>query len=306
MLAALQRRYSNPAILAAELHRRIPYKHRFRFLDMPETETRKQGPSLKQRGHPRDSPQVRLSKSLSWLLRHGAKTAGLQIRPDGYARVSDVLANAMFKDVTFLQLQDIVNKDQKSRFHLMFEPQLPASSHVPDVWWIRANQGHSMKDVKLDMRPILSAADVPMAVHGTTRRAWELIATQGLSKMTRNHIHLAQGIPGSGVISGMRATAQILIFIDVQKALDAGIPFHLSENGVVLTEGDASGFLSPQFFQRVEYTNRVPVPGWEGNERATLHLVRADNGIVEAGEGASEEQMPAHTTTESTNTTTPS
>jgi len=51
----------------------------------------------------------------------------------------------MFKDVTFLQLQDIVNKDQKGRFHLMFEPQLPASSHVPDVWWIRANQGHSMK-----------------------------------------------------------------------------------------------------------------------------------------------------------------
>jgi len=106
--------------------------------------------------------------------------------------------------------------------------------------------------------------------------------------------------------TGMRATAQILIFIDVQKALDAGIPFHLSENGVVLTEGDASGFLSPQFFQRVEYTNRVPVPGWEGSGRATPYLVRADNGIVEAGEGASEEQIPAHTTTESTNTTTPS
>ena len=27
-------------------------------------------------------------------------------------------------------------------------------------------------------------------------------AVQGLSKMTRNHIHLAQGVPEDGVISG--------------------------------------------------------------------------------------------------------
>ena len=26
--------------------------------------------------------------------------------------------------------------------------------------------------------------------------------TEGLSKMTRNHIHFAQGVPGTGVISG--------------------------------------------------------------------------------------------------------
>lgn len=29
------------------------------------------------------------------------------------------------------------------------------------------------------------------------------LGTEGLSKMTRNHIHLAQGVPGSGVISGI-------------------------------------------------------------------------------------------------------
>ena len=30
-----------------------------------------------------------------------------------------------------------------------------------------------------------------------------LPATQGLSRMNRNHIHLAQGIPSDNVISGM-------------------------------------------------------------------------------------------------------
>ncbi|KIJ65199.1 hypothetical protein HYDPIDRAFT_111098 [Hydnomerulius pinastri MD-312] len=222
----------------------------------------KKGPSQKQRGHPRDSPEVRLSKSLSWLLRHGADKSGLHIRPDGYAKVSEVLSNPMLRDVTFLDLQEIVKRDQKSRYNLLFEPQTSESSGS-DVWWIRANQGHSMKDIKLELEPITSASDIPMAVHGTTRKAWDLIATQGLSKMTRNHIHLAQGVPGNNVLSGMRKSSQILIFIDVQKALHAGIKLYLSTNGVVLTEGNADGYLSPEFFQRVENADRTSVQGWE-------------------------------------------
>ncbi|KAG1898567.1 KptA family-domain-containing protein [Suillus fuscotomentosus] len=224
--------------------------------------SRKKGPSPKLRGHPRDDPRVRVSKSLSWLLRHGAKNAGLDMRDDGYAKVSDVLSNPMFRDINFSQLQEIVDKDQKQRFHLLAEPR--SSDSPSDIWWIRANQGHSLQTVTLDMQPITSALDVPMAVHGTTLSAWELIATQGLSKMKRNHIHLAQGIPGDNVMSGMRNSSQILIFVDLQKALDAGVLFYLSANGVVLTEGN-EGFLSPTYFQRVEFAKgRLPVPGWEG------------------------------------------
>jgi 2'-phosphotransferase len=60
----------------------------------------------------------------------------------------------------------------------------------------------------------------------------------------------------------MRNSAQVLIYIDVQKALDAGIAFSLSENGVVLTEGDGRGFLSPEYFLRVEDRQNGPIPGW--------------------------------------------
>lgn len=261
--------------------RQISYGERFRFLEMSAEAQHKKKPAPRQRGHPRDSPEVRLSKSLSWLLRHGARTAGLQVRPDGYARVSDVLANAMFKDVTFLQLQEIVNRDQKNRYHLLFEPCPSPGPNTSDVWWIRANQGHSIKDIKLDLQLISSASEIPLAVHGTTRKAWELIATHGLSRMKRNHVHLAQGVPGSGVLSGMRNSSEVLIFIDVQKAIDAGIKFYLSENGVVLTEGDAKGLLGPQFFQRVEYADRTPVPGWEGSgpvERRDVKPLRTGMG----------------------------
>lgn len=55
------------------------------------------------------------------------------------------------------------------------------------------------------MKPILSVEDIPsrLAVHGTTTEAWEIIQKDGLSKMGRNHIHLAQSVGGDDVISGM-------------------------------------------------------------------------------------------------------
>lgn len=63
----------------------------------------------------------------------------------------------------------------------------------------------------------------------------------------------------------MRNSSQILIFVNVQNALDAGIKFYLSANGVVLTEGNSNGFLSPEFFLRVENADRTPMEGWEGS-----------------------------------------
>jgi 2'-phosphotransferase len=123
----------------------------------------------------------------------------------------------------------------------------------------------------LDAKPINSVADIPsgMAIHGTNVGAWGKISTpfagyplsteliilntgrMGLSKMKRNHIHMAQGLPGEGVISGMRLRSEVLIYIDVEKALAAGLKFYLSSNGVVLSEGDARGFIRPEFFQKV-------------------------------------------------------
>ena len=54
----------------------------------------------------------------------------------------------------------------------------------------------------------------------------------------------------------MRTSSQVLIFINLQKALDAGIKFFMSDNGVILTEGDNEGFLRPEFFEKVENTKR--------------------------------------------------
>jgi hypothetical protein len=47
--------------------------------------------SGRMRGLPKDSPQVKLSKTITWLLRHGANREGLSIRPDGYILVEEIV-----------------------------------------------------------------------------------------------------------------------------------------------------------------------------------------------------------------------
>ncbi|THH10352.1 hypothetical protein EW145_g1381 [Phellinidium pouzarii] len=223
----------------------------------------------KLRGHPNDKEEFRVSKTLSWILRHGAKQDGLYMRPDGYVRVSDLLASPKFHSLDFQTLERIVQHDPKSRYHLLFEPTSVENSETEkSIWWIRANQGHSLMDIDLKLADITDAGQIPMAVHGTTRMAWARIEEEGLSRMKRAHIHLAKEtghIKGVSVVPGMRSRSEVLIYVDVDKALREGIKFHLSDNGVVLTPGDASGFLSPKFFKRVTDLKGNPFRGWSGD-----------------------------------------
>jgi hypothetical protein len=93
--------------------------------------------------------------------------------------------------------------------------------------------------------------------------------------MNRNHIHFAQGLPGTkGVISGMRAAAEVLIYIDLPLALENDVPFSISTNGVVLSPGDPKspkpGFLPTKYFLRVETAwNHLPLPGWNAPGEST-------------------------------------
>ncbi|KAJ7132382.1 KptA family-domain-containing protein [Mycena epipterygia] len=222
---------------------------------------KKPSPKLKKEREPPE--QLRASRELSYLLRHGAKSEGLPIRPDGYVNVGALLRHRSLRGIDFPMLENIVRDDKKSRYHLLYEP----GTGTINSWWIRANQGHSMSDISLDMKRISSAKEIPMAVHGTSMSAWKLISKQGLSRMSRNHIHMAQGVSGD-VISGMRSSSEVLIFIDVARALEADIKFYLSSNGVVLTPGNDIGYIEPQFFLRVERVkiHADPIPGWEVRE----------------------------------------
>ncbi|SCV71121.1 BQ2448_2709 [Microbotryum intermedium] len=208
------------------------------------------------RGRATDSDDVRHSKTLSYILRHGAAKEHLVLRADGFVRVDDLLKRPKLKGVTFATLQRIVAENEKQRFMLQKEPKsggaAPTTEEEEFEWWIRANQGHSVQVDSLELKSIQNADQVPVMVHGTTYKLWPTIAQQGLSKMSRNHIHCATGLFGeAGVKSGMRAKCDLFIYLDVPKLIADNIPIYASSNNVLLTSGK-EGIVAPRYFKKVE------------------------------------------------------
>ncbi|KAJ1720327.1 Protein transport protein Sec24B [Coemansia biformis] len=197
------------------------------------------------------SPEVRLSKLLSYILRHGAAQEGLTLRDDGSICVDELMRHPKFASTTFDQIKHVVDTNDKKRYVLFQE----TTAGTGPTWFIRAAQGHTLKVNELPLIKI-TADNVPACiVHGTTRDKLPAIQRTGLSRMARNHIHFATGLAADRkVISGMRATADTFIYIDGQRALADGIEFYQSENGVILSEGlEKSGVIPPAYFEKVVF-----------------------------------------------------
>ena len=187
---------------------------------------------------------MQISKKLSWALRHGIKDLGLSLNSAGYVPLQLLLSTPQFSKVSQEVIEAIVSSDNKNRYMLIKE-----NGEV----FIRANQGHSIKEVKDEqlLRPLTDPSEFPIIVHGTNRASWKLIKNKGLYKMKRNHIHFAVGLPGDNqIISGARHNCEVFIFIDIENAMNDGIKFFVSENNVVLSAG-LNGFISPIYFSWV-------------------------------------------------------
>ena len=177
---------------------------------------------------------VELSKFMSWFLRHNLENSGITYDPGGWVRVSDLINyyNINYStrnSITIDNIVEVVKNCVKQRFSTRGEGQ---------GMEIRANQGHSVCNISNSWLLTRITEPLPVCVHGTTLEAWNLIKNTGLSRMSRQHIHMASGIPGDNqVISGMRSTSQVVIYIDMTKAMCDGIPFYMSSNGVILSPG---------------------------------------------------------------------
>ncbi|TYH65321.1 hypothetical protein ES332_D06G048100v1 [Gossypium tomentosum] len=121
-------------------------------------------------------------------------------------------AKSMYLHVEFYISKLSDQKDNKQRFSLLEEN---------GELLIRANQGHTTVESERLLKQILSADEVQFCVHGTYKRNLESILESGLKFMKRLHVHFSSGLPTDGeVISGMRRDVNVLIYLDVRKALE--------------------------------------------------------------------------------------
>jgi len=197
-----------------------------------------------------------LSRALSWALRHGAPELGLQMSSDGYVLLSQLLEcpHPRFNGKwTEQDVRAVVETNDKQRYKL--ESRIVGDDE--EVLYIRANQGHSISGIDPHqlLTPIPSEElSILTIVHGTFLDKWEnYIRKGGLSRMTRNHIHFASGLPqDKQVISGMRKSCDVYIYVDGEMCAKQGIQFFRSDNGVLLTAGvDDEGILPVSFLSQV-------------------------------------------------------
>ncbi|KAL7418196.1 KptA family-domain-containing protein [Mrakia frigida] len=245
----------------------------------PQPQTR----SSKLRGNPNEPLEARISKTVTYFLRHAADKAGLNVDGEGWVKVEELLDHpALIPYLNLESLKEMVEKDKKGRLALALRPSpspsqpssssssaTEASTSTPiekGEWYIRANQGHSieLEGIEDGMRRVESVEEAGEAVHGTTGLGvWKEIYATGLSKMTRQHIHLALSTPPAQtstkpedkVTSGIRATSHYLLYLDVPLLLEHNVPLFLSTNDVLLSPGDPNasspGRIERAFFLRL-------------------------------------------------------
>lgn len=172
----------------------------------------------------------RISKRMSYVLRHRPDVFDLTMDEQGWVLTSDLLKG--FEDsnslLTLEELQEIVEFNPKKRFELN-----------DDGLQIRARQGHSV-DVDLGYLP---AIPPDVLYHGTPARNQEIIEVGGLLKMKRHHVHLSPDIQTATTL-GTRGSKHCVIFeIQASEMSDAGYVFYQTLNEVWLVDAVPPEFL---------------------------------------------------------------
>lgn len=155
---------------------------------------------------------MKLSKRLSFLLRHHPEAEDLELDKQGFTRQTvDELAERL--GVSPAQIHKVVQTDPKNRFTIR-------NGHI------RANYGHSIPVGKtmLDNRPPASRSDLPSELyHGTAPRNVSSIMEEGLRSKGRQMVHLSTSVEAARRVGSRHAAEPRILAIHVQEALNADV-----------------------------------------------------------------------------------
>lgn len=177
-------------------------------------------------------PAKKISKSLSYWLRHKPEAEQLAMTASGWVKIEQVLAALQSKGIECDRavLDAVVDDNDKQRFEIS-----------DDSLSIRARQGHSI-DVALDW-PIVDPPE--QLYHGTVARFLGSIMTEGLKPMNRHHVHLSPDLATAEIVGKRRGEPVILLINAREMAVDK-CEFRLSSNGVWLTDA-----VHPKYIEQI-------------------------------------------------------
>lgn len=180
------------------------------------------------------SDYTKISKFLSYILRHKPDSIGLVLDELCWANIDELISKAnQSKEPIALDrslILAVVESNDKKRFAIS-----------EDGMRIRANQGHSI-NVDLQLKPVTPPE---FLFHGTATRFLNSIIQEGLKPQERQYVHLSKDIETATAV-GRRYGKPVILKIKALLMHEQGFRFYLSENGVWLTN-----FVDPIFLQEL-------------------------------------------------------
>jgi putative RNA 2'-phosphotransferase len=171
----------------------------------------------------------KLSKTLSYWLRHAPEAGCITLDSSGWAAVTAVRDALSREGLDPSMLERVVAENDKQRFEFS-----------ADQTHIRARQGHS---VEVDSNWPITAPPEHL-YHGTVERFLSAIMAEGLRPMKRHHVHLSKDIETATLV-GKRRGDPVVLRVAAGKMARGGATFLLSSNGVWLTDTVPPKFLEP-------------------------------------------------------------
>jgi putative RNA 2'-phosphotransferase len=164
--------------------------------------------------------RTRVSKRLSYVLRHDPGSIGIKLDDAGWVDIDELLGALRSHGLRLRrdQLDEVVETNEKQRYTIEGNR-------------IRANQGHSV-GVQLDLPP---ASPPDVLFHGTPERNVVAILSRGLNRGTRHHVHLSPDVATAQKV-GQRRGRAVVLRIDAAGMAGDGYTFYVSDNGVWLTD----------------------------------------------------------------------
>jgi putative RNA 2'-phosphotransferase len=173
---------------------------------------------------------VRVSKRLSFVLRHQPESIGVRLDDAGWTDVDALLAALATHGLplTRPELEHVVAVNDKRRF-----------AFDTSGTRIRANQGHSRR-VDLGYEPESPPSQL---FHGTVHRFLPSILAEGLRPGRRHAVHLSADVATARAVGGRRGDP-VVLRVDAARMAADGHVFTRSANGVWLIDAVPPQYLT--------------------------------------------------------------
>lgn len=181
----------------------------------------------------RNRKLIKISKFLSFLLRHGANDFDLSPDQFGFVQIEDVL-RILRSRYGYFRLEDleyIVETDVKQRYEIVLDR-------------IRARYGHS-----IEVSSRVAAVEPPEYLyHGTAARNIPLILRDGLRPMRRRFVHLSLNRADAVEVGKRHSRQASIVRVHARRASESGVEF-FRESDIFIAYA-----IPTEFLEVVEYS----------------------------------------------------